>query len=251
MIFRNAQGLTLGLGRQAGAQVGTLESVLQSPSLLQDLEILSTQLGLVTGLRVSGQSVMCSDSGCNMQMFAANAHVEGHRGMAIPLAQQQTVALDYDTTLAAVNTTISAGVNLRPIRPENVIPVNDLGRALNYVFGMGEVAIPIGAGAALNATARRDCVLGLLTLTPSGVPEDVTVQSITVNNIELMAGPIGPAGECSIHHFEAQATDDDGNTIGYPVRSNDQVQINLWNYNAAIVNAYGGIYVLPIDPEQG
>lgn len=246
MMYRNAQGLTLGLGSDRAATTAkALESALQQASLLQDLQITSTQLGLVDAIRVAGQSLMASDRGANIQMFAPKAHVEGHRGMAIPLAQQQTVSVDI--TLVA-NGTVSAGVSLRPIDPTAVIPVNKLGSALNYVFGLGLVNVLAGAGGSLIATARRDCVLGLCVLDASANPEDVQIRSVTINNVELLAGPDGAAGEFGIECFGFDSTDDDGNVVGYPVRTNDVVNIDFWNYNAAPVNVYGGIFVLPVAP---
>lgn len=242
-IHRNAQGLTLGLPRAAGAAAGTLTTTLQSSALLQDLHLNASQLGLVDAIRVAGQNVMCSDKGMDIQGFSSiNVNPEGHRGIGIPLASQQTVAVDY--TLAAAGT-IAGGVNVEPIDPALLAPVNTLGQALNYCAGFGSIAAGAGATTAMVVTMRRQVMLGLFGLTASANSIDLTVRSISINNVELNAGAAGQAGEVGFDVYSWRSDDTDGNTIGYQTRVNDQITIQIHNYNAAAIDVYGGAFILP------
>ncbi len=242
-IQRNAQGLTLGLPRATGAAAGTIETTLQSSALLQDLHLNANQLGLVNAIRIAGQNVMCSNLGFDIQGFSSiNVNPEGHRGLGIPLASQQTVAVDY--ALAAAGT-IAGGVNVEPIDPSMISPVNTLGQALNYCAGFGVVNVGAGGDASMVVTMRRQVMLGLMGLTASANSIDVTVRSISINNVELNAGQSGQLGEVGLDVYSWRSDDTDGNTIGYQTRVNDQVTIQLHNYNAAAIDVYGGAFILP------
>lgn len=243
--YREAQGLTLGLPRSAGFPTGTLTGLLQTNALLQDLILNATQPGLVTAIRASGQSLMVSDQGFDLSGFSPASQVEGARSMGITLKTQQPV--DVEFTMIAAGT-ISGGVNVEPIPGDLVQPVNAQGRALNYACGLGLVNIPAGADAALQATVRRAVVLGRMGLSADANPEDVTVRSMTVNNVELLAGqaaPTSPLGEVGLGTYGWDCTDIDGSTVGYPCRVNDQISVNLHNYNAGPITCRGGIFILP------
>ena len=243
MNHRNAQGLTLGLPRTAAAATGTLTGTLQNPSLLQDLHLNADQLGLVDAIRVANQSVMCSDAGMDLGAFALDAQVEGHRGLGIPLNSQQEVTIDY--TLVAAGA-IAGGIGIDPLGAGPITPVNDLGPLLNYCAGLGSVDAALTADTDLSATMRRRCVLGLLGFSWEQNVEDLTIRSISVNNIELLAGPNGQTGEVGIQVYGWANTDNDGATLAYPVRVNDDVTVTIHNYNVAASFVYGGIFVLPI-----
>lgn len=242
VIQRNAQGLALGLGRSAGAANFALSSTLQVPSLLQDLVLRSTQLGLVTDLRVAGQVLMCSNQGATLQMFAPDSEVEGQRGLGIPLAAQQVV--DVAGTLLAAGT-ISGAIGVDPITPDRVIPVNKLGRALDYLFGLGSSgAVAAATAGSLSATSRRDVMLGRIVLN-SDAADVVTVRSIQVNNIELLAGQAGVTDEIGVEYFGGENSDIDGLTLAYPVRDNGNVTITIQNNDAVARTTLGGIFVMP------
>jgi hypothetical protein len=238
MLPRNAQGLTLPLGRQAGAPYN-LAGTLQQAALLQDPILMSTNPGQVTQFRVAGQSIMCSDQSAPLIMLAPDCQVEGHRGMGIPLTAQQEVTIATDLAAGV----LSGGINLRPIDPSQVVPINELGTLLDYLFGFGVVNAGIGADFILTARALRPGMLGLMVLAADANPEDIAISSITINNIELQAGEAG--AETTVDQYGPFCTDDDGCVLGYPVRQNDQVIIAGHNYNAAAINVRGGCFMLP------
>ncbi len=241
MAQRNAQGYVFGLGSVRAAAAGTLTGTLQIASLLQDLSLqISVAGGLVTAIRVAGQNILVSNVGCDVNMWAPNCQLEGHRSLGIPLDAQQQVAIDY--TLSGAGNA-SGGIGSDPIAPQQVIPVNSLGPALDYACGLGTVAAPAGAWT-FSATILRPVHLGRMVLT-AAVADDLTVRSVTVNNIELMSGAAGAVGECAIEVFAHTATDVDGLTLDYFARANDIVTISGNNYNVGAQRVDGGIFVLP------
>ena len=238
---RNAQGFFLPLGRLVAVPF-VLRGVIQQACLLQDPLIVPSLPGtgiLVTEFRLAGQSVMCSDHGAPIEMWAPDCVVEGHRGLSIPLAAQQEVVIETNQAAG----TLSGGVGLRPILPDQVIPINQMGRGLDYVFGLGSVVAGAGADAVLVARAQRPCMLGQLVITTTAAPMDIAIRSITVNGIELQGG--AALAEQSAGCFSPQCTDDDGCVLGFPVSANDTVQIMLHNWNAAAITVSAGCFVLP------
>ena len=243
MAPRNAQGYIFGLGTQRAVAAPALVGTLQVASLLQDLTLQTNQPGRVTTIQIAGQNILVSNQGCDINMWAPNCQMEGHRAMGIPLDQSQQVSVQ-SVLAGAGNTTASIGTD--PIRAEQVIPVNDLGPALDYACGLGTLAAaPLQWQ--LQATILRPCWLGRMVLT-AAVPDDLTIRSVTVNNIELLSGAAGVAGEIPIEAFAHTATDVDGLTMAYFARANDIVTITGWNYNAGPQRVDGGIFILPPPP---
>lgn len=241
-ISRNAQGLDLGLGRVAATTTGTLTGTLDATVLLQDVIIDSDQDGLIDDIKVSGQSVWCSDKGGDINAFKRDAQVEGHRGLGIALVQNQTVTVDY--TLDAAGK-IAGSVGTDPVNPEAFVPVNQLGSALDYAGGLGNVSVAGASAGVLSCTVRRPVMLGRLILSPESDAIDIVVTSVKVNNIELLSG----GGEVPIAAFAHDCTDVDGCVLGYPVETNDTLQISLHNYNVAARKVKGTFFVLPdVDP---
>jgi hypothetical protein len=248
IISRNAQGYLFGLTRQAGATTGTLNGTLQQASLLQDLVITTDTFGEINNLRVAGQNVLCSNQPANLAAFAPNAMVEGHRSLGIPLDSQQTVSIDYSSFNAlgvAANSVTSGAIGTDPISRQQVIPTNSLGRGLDFCVGMGSVIAGAGAAWTLTCTVQRPVMLGRLVIAIGQNPNDVTIRSITVNNIELLSGAAGAAGEFGALTCTNTQTDNDGNTIAYPAGVNDTISIQGFNYNAAATVIGGTILLLP------
>ena len=250
IISRNAQGYLFGLTRQAGAPQGTLTGTLQQASLLQDLVITTDQFTELTNVRVAGQNLLVSNQPANAAAFAPNADVEGHRSMGIPLDSQQVVSIDYssfDAVGVAANSTTSGAIGTDPISREQVlgIPVNSLGRGLDFCCGLGHVIAGAGAAWTLQCVVQRPVMLGRLILAIGQNPNDVTIRSITVNNIELLSGAAGAAGEFGALACVNTQTDNDGNILAYPAGVNDTITITGFNYNAAATVIGGTILLLP------
>lgn len=252
IISRNAQGYLFGMTRVAtgAAGTGTCTGTLQQSSLLQDLVVTSSApFTELVNLRVAGQNLFCSNQNANAAAFFPNADVEGHRSLGVPLDSQQVVSADFacfDAVGVAAAGTVSMVIGTDPISREQVVPINSLGRGLDFCVGMGSV-IAAGGGATwtLQCTIQRPVMLGRLIIAIGQNPHDVTINSITVNNIQLLSGAANAAGEfCALACINTQ-TDNDGNIIAYPAGTNDVLQIQGINYNANPTVIGGTILLLP------
>ena len=258
--FKNAQAYYLGtqMVRQGAPGAYNLTSTLEQAALLEDLILDASNQHLISDITLAGQSIWASNQPAPNTAFINNAWLgaTGHRSISIPLASRQQVVVSGDTTAAlgafgpAAATNISVAVGTAPIDPDQVVPVNDLGgEAMSYVLGMGAVNVAAGATANLVCTIRRPVMLGALMLDHDNgaIPtSDLTVQSVTVNNVEMLSSIGTQQGEVSFAAFQAQSSDTDGKIIAYPGPLNGQVQITVRNYNAAAVNVAGAIFTLPM-----
>lgn len=240
-ITREAQGLSLPLGRSAGAAAFNLQGTLQTDSQLTDLELIATKFGLVTDITVAGFSLMGSNQGFLLSAFNPLALVEGQgRELALPLAAQQIVAVSGTMVGAG---TIVGGVKSDPVIPEEVIPVNQLPPELQTIgYGLGLVNIGAGADGTLTATVRRPGKLGRLCLDHDGTIGDIVVRNVRINNVPLLAGL--PNTDCIIEGFSPFASDGDGNVLAIDVDVNDQITLDFHNYSAGALNVGGGIFAL-------
>lgn len=242
------QGLGLGLGRKTGAATGSLEGELQVASLLNDPIFSANQEGLITDFRVGGQSLMCSDLGVGWRVFHLAAQLEGQRAIGLPVRAKTLVTASY--SLAAAGT-IWGAVGTDPIPPEEAKDANDptVSTRLNYVFGLGKVTVPNGAAATINAVCRRSGTLGALVLySPSAAAyDDIEVRNVERNNATVFAGRVAGAttDPMPLGYFDYLRTDTDGRMLNLEVAFNDNLTITLFNNNAAPLDVYGGILVLP------
>jgi len=263
-IFRNAQGFSLGCAHSAVIAPGgvvTLQGTAQVPLLLEDLLIDSTaSIGSqVTAIRAAGQNLMASNSSCPVFAFSNQAQVEGGwRSISITLDQSQTLAIDIANNAAGVNASFQYSCSTTPISGADVIPTSQSGDALNYVFGFGQAALaaPIGSVATLTAVALRPTVLGKLVACVEDVaggtqpfganPNNISITSIQVNNIELLSG--AAADEIPLSAVGVGSTDISSGLLAYPVELNSTVTIGLAVRGTplgAAVNVSAMAYCLP------
>ena len=260
-VFRNAQGYSLSsqpVAIGAGA-IGTVVGTAQVSLALEEL-VVSGGLadgGLITAIRVAGQEILASNAA--VPWMALSNRISGmdggYRSIGLTISNSQTVAVDISNT-GALGGNFQFSCTTTPIPESAVIPVNSSGDNLNYIFGLGEnVAIPAGATVNLTATALRPTVLGRLVITqagaanPGGTLADVTLDSILVNNIELLSGQTGaaaggggiPAECCGV----LSTYDGDTSLLQYPVSLNSQVTCSITNRTAAPVSIGAAIYCLP------
>lgn len=232
MSLRQGQSFMLGFDDVAAGTAVLLTAKLQQACLLNDLGIDCANPGLVTDVRVAGQSIVCSDSGMPFGAFRNDAGVEGHRGIAIALDQNQEVTINAAPASSAV---VRAWIGIDPVSPEKVDDVNNLADRLNFVFGGGSSgAVAISSSATSTAIARRDCVLGpmLVDYTAAGshIIQDALLTSLKVNNLELMNGIAG--SEIPLKALAPDATDVDGRTVAYLVQANTAVVATFRNDDA-------------------
>lgn len=258
---RDAQSYTLGLGVGVGANV-TLTGTAQQSILLQDLTLncnlaaggLST--GLVTGIRVAGQRVDVTNQGIDIAAFSRISQMEGQRSVGIAIEQQQQFSVDVVPALAT--DIVGGAVGVDSMLGADVIPVNELGFALNFAGGLGSSgAIAAGTAGQLTATILRPCTIGRIGLTVIGAVADqplVQVRSVSINNLEYLAGASGvgtPVDSVQAINYAFDATDRDGLTLGVDTSTNDVITISLFNAGAGAVTVQGGFFCLPTIPEMG
>ena len=242
-VFRNAQGFSLGCAHSAviapGAAV-TLQGTAQVPLLLEDLIIDSTtSIGSqVTAIRAAGQNLMASNQSCPVFAFSNQAQVEGGwRSISITLDQSQTLAIDVTNNAGGAGASFQFSCSTTPIAQSDVIPTSQSGDALNYVFGLGSavLAAPVGSVQTLQATALRPTVLGKLiccvedvaggTQPFGGNPNNISITSIQVNNIELLSGAV--ADEIPLSAVGVGSTDISAGLLSYPVELNSTVSVGF------------------------
>ena len=263
---RDAQSYTLGMGQGIGATV-TLSGTAQQPSLLQDLTLACDLAagtgpsgGLVTGIRCAGQRIDVTNQGIDINAFSATSQMEGQRSVGISIEQQQTFAVDVTPTNATDLVSASVGVDsMLGMGP--IIPINELGFALNYAGGLGSTTINAGAAGVLTCTILRPCTIGRvgLTIVPGAGATlfDVArlqVRSVTLNNLEYLAGASGvgtPIDSVQASTYAWTATDRDGLTLGVDASTNDVLTISFNNTGANPVVVSGGFFCLPTIPGTG
>ena len=259
-VFRNAQGYTLSSTSTpiAAAAQGSVIGTAQIPLALEEVIVTggAADGGLITGIAVAGQQVTVSNQPFPWMCLShrLDGMYGGFRSLGLTISQSQTVQIDVNNNGAAPGE-FQFAITTTPISEDAVVPTSASCDALNYIAGLGEVAIAAGATAQLTCTILRPTVLGRLVLVqqgavdPGGTLAGVTVDSILVNNIELLSGQTGaaagagiPAQACSVlSTFTAET-----NQLAYPVEINSQITLNLSNRNAAGVATVGGaIFCLP------
>jgi len=251
-VYRNAQGYMLSPQATtvgAGA-TSTIASTIQVACMLEDLIISSTAFdGVVSQIRVAGQSIFASSGSVPTNVFSPVAQTEGYRSISIPINQQQQLSLDVVGGAAGANYSFACGTT--PIPQDAVVPTDMIGSALSYVAGFdgGFTAIAAGATATLSMTVLRPIVLGRLVLCLDTDPDsvnglaDVNINSILVNNIEMKSGDAAssiPAQVCAV-----RSTLDQDLLLAYPAELNSTVSVQITNNTAAGINIGGGIFCMP------
>ena len=254
-VFRTAQGYSLSSNRVAiaaaaqGTVVGTAQIALGLEELVVEGEAATG--GLVTAIRIAGQEIIASNAAVPVACFNNRlaGMSGGFRSMGLTVDQSQTVAIDVNNTSAAAGN-FSFSLTTTPIAQSMVVPTSQSGDALNYIFGFGEIAIGAGATVNLTATALRPTVLGRLVIVeqsavgPGGTLAGVTLDSILINNIEILSGAAAdsiPASACGVLSTYTGET----NQIAYPVSLNSQCTLQLTNNTAAPLTVGAAAYCLP------
>ena len=249
MANRNAQGYFLGSNYAVGVGIGAnqiLTGTAQVPLLLEELVLDSTaDDGIITAIRLAGQNLFASNSSVPLKIFKSYsfAHRDSSSSLSVPIDRNQTFQVSLTNGAAAADYVMSVGTTplINPDGSEvaSTPDVNQLGSLLNYVFGFGGYQ-NVGAAATVTftATALRNCTLGKLIICNDqpaafGALSDITIDSIQVNNIELLssaAGEVIPAETLGI----LSMIDLDDSLVAYNVELNSTVSITVTNRNAAV-----------------
>jgi hypothetical protein len=244
MLLRNAQSFHMGLSRAAAATSGTSSGTLYVDSLLQDLQVINTaSYTLISSIKVAGQEVLTTDSDIDGLMFHPQAQCEGQRSLGIPLAENQTVSFTWTSGASAI---VFGSVGTDPILPDQVVPINALGSALDYAGGLGSASIDVSADTTttLSATSRRDQVVGRMVFSASAVEVSHEISSIKVNNIEMLSGD----DAIPLQSLGYQSTDYDGNVLAYPADTNTNITVAIENLTGAAGTdsvVKGGFFCMP------
>ena len=262
MTFRNAQGYFLGEVNAATTAAGATSTITATAQIDLMLENLmasyeSADSTQITSIKVAGQELFCSNQSAPAFAFSNTTQGPGgFRSISCPMAQNQTLQVGFSNTgTVAARYGFAAGTT--PITANQVIPTSQLGQALNYVAGMGQVSIlNAGGTGTLSCTILRPCLLGRLVLAQDLVApatfdqnsqmRNVQIDSIKVNNIELLSG----SSTSSVPGVAFAS----GSTLGsdllasYPAELNSTVTITITNNIGGVGNtSFGGaIFCLPI-----
>jgi hypothetical protein len=242
-LLNKPQAFLLGLGiDHAATTAKVLTESLAQDFLLEDLTLYSDQLGLVTDIRLAGQSVFCSDLACDLSAFHPEAVVEGQRSFGVPLSQ--SLAVQVSATLIAAGA-LSGSLGVQPIPPEGkpFPDVASLGKRLNLFFGLGSSTFAAAAINTITAKALRDCTLGRLVMSTSANQANLTVNDIRISRKNMLGGMTpAPVSLMSLGPF---ATDVDGLVLAQQVHPGDVVEIDVENHTAVAAVVRGAIFTMP------
>ncbi len=265
-IQRNAQAFYLSSNQiTAGAAPFNMTATAALPLLLDSLFVTATydpaqtdQGALITALTLSGQSLLAFDQGFPLTAFQTgnNYAIEGINAIGLTIDTNQVIALTTDTVPAAAPTLqdpISFSISTSPT--DVVISPNASGSMLNFLAGMGRVAVPAAGGqATLQAVCLRDEVfLGRLVMdcqfaaaAPNINPNQIQISSIRVDGIEMMSSINPNADTTPLSVFQPNSNDKNGLQLNYTCSQNSVIQIDLVNNAAGAVNVVGGFFCKPM-----
>ena len=259
MANRNAQGYFLGAGYQAAVAANgqtVLTGTAQIPLLLEQLVLDGADDSVVTAIRLAGQNLFASNASCPLKIWKAYsfAHKDSSSSISCPIDRNQTFQVSI-TNGAGGPSDFSYSVGTTPlINPDGsevlaTPDVNQLGSLLNYVFGFGGFVACAPGQTTFTATALRNCTLGKLILCTDGAGavaelNQVTIDSIQVNNIELLSSSATEVMNASTLGVFSQIDLDDA-LIAYNVELNSTVSITINNRTAAAINIAAAAYCLP------
>ena len=261
-MFRNAQGFSLtgptnSMNQAAGVTAFDVSATASIDLLLQDLvftgetvgAVGTTTNGTIDSITLAGQQLMTTNTGADVNSFVQGALPSdpGVRAIACPIAANQIFRIQATWDAPATG---GFAVGTDPLQVP-VTPVNQLGSALSYCAGLGTQAIAASAGIGVlqqttfTVTINRDCILGRVCLSQTNAAafeNRIAISSILVNQLEMLSG----AGDIPLPYFSALSSDNDGLTLGIPVRENAQVTFVVSNFDAVATNLRGTIFCLPV-----
>jgi len=259
MANRNAQGYFLGSNYIVGAlpnSQNTLTGTAQVPLLLEQIVLAGADDSIVTAMRLAGQNLFASNGACPLKIWKnySFSHKDSSSSISCPIDRNQTFQVSI-TNGAGGPADFSYAIGTTPlVNPDgsevlSTPDVNQLGTLLNYVFGFGNFQVCGPGQTTFTATALRNCTLGKLVLCTDqavafGELADVTIDSIQVNNIELLSSSATEVMTASTVGVLSQIDLDDA-LIAYDVELNSTVSITINNRAGAAQNIAMAAYCLP------
>jgi hypothetical protein len=245
--FRTSQSYALGMG-QIGTVPGPVAAGQFNATAGRDLVLgrlnISTGLGNfatagdVTAITLQGQSLMCSNQTASIRGFDPSIQMD-ENFIGAGLVQNGAFSVSFANLTNA--TQVQASVLCDPWSTETLgeVPSPDSAPSMmNFIYGMGSIAIAAGATVNLVATSLRPCVLGRLYLDAHdnaappgnyGSEPLVLVNQILINNTEQLAEATNLA--TSLSNFSLFSLSSSINLNQF-VPMNGTVSINLTNTSA-------------------
>ena len=243
--FDEAQSFLLSSAKGASGTTFDLTATTQRPILLQSFGFTATQTGMISDIKVAGQSLFCSDQSAAAGAFSFDAFGAESRVIGLTISNNQTV--NVSGTLSGAGTSGFA-ISAYPIESAQVRNLKEQGERYNYVFGLPETTIAAGSTATMQATATRGCVLGEVRLVnqdaTTTTSDNIVISSFKVSGIEMLSGDSGQ--EVPLEALEGGASDVLGLQLNYPIEPNAIVSITLENKaGATAAKVAGAIFVAP------
>lgn len=199
--------------------------------------------GQLTAAAVNGASVLTSNAPMSLWGLGANAVNAGNNFIGVPLINNGTFVTTIQLDAPAPFNTCNGVVLCDPWDSSYgpVPPPDAMGSgSLSWGFGLGRVIGNPGGGAAfqLQATAIRDTVLGGFFIEArdsatrqANVSAGILINSITINNTEMLANTLNATVVASA--FQALAQDTDMKNLAAFVPQNSNVIISGINVGGA------------------
>jgi len=237
-----AQGYNIPFAPQFAVAAPLFTTQLQKSSMLGDVILQADQPGSAD-ISAGGVPLNASNQLMDLAAFNPQAQTAGHRAIGFML--KESLNVQAAVALAAAGRS-SGYVGCDPIPDTaNVRPVAELGPLISYTFGMGAAVVPFGGIINLQATAERDCFLGLF-----GLSLDVAapnLSEVTVEGIFHNAAPMQNAPaltQSGVELYDWQNTDIRGRLMMVRVRQNDRITVNLRNSGGVNATVRGGFFCI-------
>jgi len=236
----SAQNLYVGANqiRQAGAGQFTITARVQSPCLLQTINVSSSapQEFTISDITVAGQSVFTSNGVAIGTAFSPISYGAWNKALGISVLNSMDVVVTGVTT-ATSNLSLQCGLD--PLPTSKVQSTAEQAYSYNFAHGLGSVLVPAFGGgvageATLSSVSNRQTVLGQIVMgaTTAGIPlTDIVVTSFKIDSLEMLNGSTNNQ-EYSLEQFAAESACIRDNTLGYSVNPQSRIDITLRNYSA-------------------
>lgn len=236
-VVGTSQTLALGGAPAVAVTTFTLSATPQKSVMLGVLNLVTEVDGMISDIKVAGQSVFCSDGSTPIQLFNQYAHAVSERYAGIALGAGLDVFVDGSLDTSG---DVSLAWFVDPI--EKAVDMSQQTEFYNYCFGLGTKSAAASTTETLQQVSTRPCTLGeLVAYEKDGNNADIYITSIKVGGEELLTG----AGDQKINlaSFNADQPNIAGLDLNYRIGSNVPVAIKFENVHATLAREVrAGIY---------
>jgi hypothetical protein len=235
--YNKIQSYFLGFSQITGASSGTLVASPEDNVILQDLFVVSNSSGLVDDIRISGQSVNCSNKGIELLAFSPKSRRNNYFGIELQSEREVAIDLTLDTAGNA-----SAGWAVNQIGA--VKSINSQIHLFDKLFGLDKTTAVKNTSTVITAEAVRAVTLRELVLwnhtDTVSTDKDLFVTSIKVSGKEMLTGKSGFAIPLAL--FAPDTKERTGLDMDYPIQASQPVSITVKNTDALTDAVIGGMF---------